>query len=133
MAKTWHQKLYNGAEPKVEVTDRAFAGIPAGKTMLIPTPVLVQEYVERIPKGQSKTLEQMRNDLAAEFKADVTCPLTTGIFIRIVAEAALDEHRNGKGLDEIVPFWRVLDEKSKAAKKLTCGPEFLTQMRQSES
>jgi hypothetical protein len=132
MPKTWRQKLHNGASPKVEITDKAFAGIPAGVRMLIPTPLLVKEYVERIPKGQTRTLEQVRIDLAKEHGAEFTCPLTTGIFIRIVAEAALDERLAGKGLDQITPFWRVLDEKSKAAKKLTCGPEFLTQMRQSE-
>ena len=133
MAKTWQQKLHTGAEPKVEVTDRAFAGIPAGARMLIPTPVLVKEYMEHIPRGKTATMEQMRLDLAKEHHAEVTCPLTSGIFVRIVAEAALDEHRAGKSLVEITPFWRLLDEKSKAAKKLSCGPEFLTQMRVSES
>jgi hypothetical protein len=133
MAKTWAQKLNNGAKPIVGPTERSFAGIAAGMQMLVPTPALVKEYMEAIPRGKTATIEELRQDLAKAYNADVTCPLVTGIFVRIVAEAALDEHRSGKALSEITPFWRVLDEKSKAGKKLTCGTDFLAEMRRAES
>lgn len=42
---------------------------------------------------------------ARRFGADYTCPITTGIFLRIVAEAALEEAR-----DREVPVWRVVAE-----------------------
>ncbi len=132
MAKTWKQKLNSGQAAHVEVTTKPLAGIPIGVKMLIPTPLLVREYVESIPEGQTRTMEQMRAELASKFDALYTCPLTSGIFIRIVAEAALDDHRLGAPLTEITPFWRVLDARSTAGKKLTCGTDFLTEMRKSE-
>ncbi len=130
--KTWREKLDNGRKPEVGPTQRSMAGISAGAIMLVPTPVQVKEYIEAIPKGQVRTVDQLKADLAKQSKAEVTCPLTTGIFLRIVAEAALEDHQEGRPLDQITPFWRVLDAKSPTAKKLSCGPEFLTQMRQSE-
>ena len=133
MPKTWHEKLNDGREPLVEVTDKAFAGIPAGVKMVIPTPKVVKELIEQIPSGKTLSVHDLRKEIARLFSADVTCPLTTGIFLRIVAEAAMDEHRAGKSWDEVTPFWRVLDAKSKAAAKLSCGPQFLTEMRQRET
>lgn len=52
------------------------------------------------------TVSEIRRRLAIEFSADVTCPLTTGIFIRIVAEAA-EENRAG-GRKRVTPYWRVV-------------------------
>lgn len=133
MAKTWREKLNNGREPEIGPTHRTMAGITAGQIMLVPTPNQVKAYIEAIPKGQVRTIDELKLDLAKQNGAEVTCPLCTGIFLRIVAEAALDEQKEGKGTSEITPFWRVLDAKSNTAKKLSCGPDFLTQMRESEA
>jgi hypothetical protein len=133
MAKTWREKLNNGRKPEIGPTERSMAGIPVGAMMLVPTPIQVKEYIESIPKGMFKTVDQLKSELAKQNGAEVTCPLVTGIFLRIVSEAALDEHREGKDLSQVTPFWRVLDAKSKAAAKLSCGPDFLTQMRNAES
>jgi alkylated DNA nucleotide flippase Atl1 len=46
--------------------------------------------------------------LAHWHNVDVTCPLVTGIFLRIVAEAAEEERIAGK--PDITPYWRVLRE-----------------------
>ncbi|MCC5928875.1 MAG: hypothetical protein JJU28_06490 [Cyclobacteriaceae bacterium] len=67
-----------------------------------------------------------------EHGADYTCPVTTGIFLRIVAEAAYEELQNGKNQEEIIPFWRVIDPKSALAKKLSFGQELLLEMREKE-
>ena len=100
--------------------------------MLIPTPMLVDGYIRQIPKGKTVDSTTIRKDLAIEHGAEVTCPLTTGIFIRIVAEAAYEEYQKGKALNKIAPFWRVIDEKSPTAKKLTFGTEFLIEQRKKE-
>jgi hypothetical protein len=34
---------------------------------------------------------------------------------------------------QITPFWRVIEPKSALAKKLTCGPEFIEEMRAAEA
>lgn len=130
--KTWAQKMDNGREPVVEITDKTFAGIEKGSKMLIPTPKIVDAYIRNIPKGSSTTLLQMREDLAIEYNADTTCPLTSGIFLRIVAENAHDEYVNGKPLGKITPFWRIMNKRSPTLKKLTFGEEFVLEQRKRE-
>lgn len=130
--KTWAEKLNIDRKPVIEKTDKDFAGIKAGQMMLIPTPKLVDAYIRQIPKGRQTDVETMRKDLAAEYHAEVTCPLTTGIFVRIAAEAAYEEYENGKALNKITPFWRLISEKSPAAKKLSFGTEFLREQRKKE-
>lgn len=130
--KTWTEKMNPEAMPKVEKTDKDFADIPAGSRMLIATPAIVAEYIKHIPKGKTGTLQQMRKDLAAEYHADYTCPVTSGIFLRIASEAAYEEYQQGKPISKITPFWRMIDMKSPAAKKLTFGTEFLLEQRKKE-
>jgi len=130
--KTWLQKLYNGRKPEVKVLQKSFADIEAGEKMLIPTPQLVDAYIRSIPKGKETTMAQMRKDLAAEYHADKTCPLASGIFLRIVAEAAHEEMLHGKRTSKITPYWRIMDEKTTTAKKLTVGMEFLKEQRKKE-
>ncbi len=127
--KTWQEKLHNGHPDKVERVAKRFADIPEGATMYISTPEIVDEYIRHIPEGVHTGLQQMRKDLAAEHGAEYTCPITSGIFLRIVAEAAYEEYMAGKPVKKIAPFWRMIDSKAPAAKKLTFGTEFVKQQR----
>jgi hypothetical protein len=74
----------------------------------------------------------MRKDLATEYKAEYSCPVVTGICLRIVAEAAYEAFENGKPLKSITPFWRVVDENSTIGKKLSFGSDFLKKQRKRE-
>lgn len=130
--KTWAEKMKPGMEPHIEKTEKDFADIPAGAKMLIATPEIVNEYICNIPKGSTTTLQQMRKDLAAEYHADYTCPVTSGIFLRIVAENAYEAFQQGKPLNKIAPFWRMIDAKSPAAKKLSFGYDFVAEQRKKE-
>ncbi|MGZ3846439.1 MAG: hypothetical protein ACXVLT_00710 [Flavisolibacter sp.] len=130
--KTWADKLNIDRQPIVEKAGKDFAGIKTGQLMLIPTPKIVDAYIRQIPKGKEANSERIRKDLAAEFHAEVTCPLTTGIFIRIAAEAAYEEYEKGKPLSKITPFWRVISEKSPTAKKLSFGTKLLKEQRKKE-
>lgn len=130
--KTWAEKLNNGKEPVVELIEKDFSWVKAGTTILIVNPLVVKAQIEAIPRGRSKTVPQIREELAKEYGADMTCPMTIGIFVRIVAEAAWDEHLEGKPVDEISPFWRVIEPKAKVATKLRCGADFIQQMRHEE-
>ncbi len=80
-----------GAAYEVKTIDTKFADIPAGGSMLIATPEIVADYVRNIPEGTHTSLQQMRKDLAAEYNAEYCCPVTAGIFLRIVAEAAYED------------------------------------------
>ncbi len=130
--KTWLEKFNVNLEPKVEITDKKFADIPEGSKMLIATPKLVDDYVRQIPKGQHTSLQQMRKDLAAEFNAEFTCPITSGIFLRIVSELAYEQYQNGTPIKKITPFWRMIDKKAPLAKKLSFGYDFVEEMRRKE-
>ena len=132
-AKTWAQKMATPAQPEVKPLDKPYAGQPAGAQMLIPTPQLIAAYVRQLPKCTRAGVATLRQDLAAAHGADFTCPLTTGIFLRTVAEAGLEAYQQGATLQSLVPFWRVVDPKSPLAKKLTCGPAFVAEQQLAEA
>lgn len=133
MKKTWLDKLNEEKEPKIKRIDIDFADIPAGSNMFIATPKLIDTYIQQIGIGKRIDIKTLRKDLAIEHNADYTCPVTTGIFLRIVSEANYEKLQNGKRVEEITPFWRVIEPKSALAKKLTFGQEFLLQQIEKES
>ena len=130
--KTWAEKLCEKKEPKVKRIDFDFADIPAGSAMFIATPLIIDAYVRQIPKGRKVDVRTMRRDLALEHRADHTCPVTTGIFLRIVAEAAYEGYLRDSSMEEITPFWRIVEPESALAKKLTFGQEFIREQRERE-
>lgn len=130
--KTWADKMNPNMQYKVEVSDKDFADIPAGAKLLVATPKIVDQYIRHIPQGKHTTLQQMRKDLAAEYHADYTCPVTSGIFLRIVSENAWEQHQKGADIDDITPFWRIIDRKAPVAKKLTFGTDFVMEQRRKE-
>jgi hypothetical protein len=131
--KSWLDKLNENIEPKIKRIEIDFADIPAGSTMFIATPKLIDQYIKEIGLGKRINTKTLRKDLALEHNADYTCPVTTGIFLRIVAEATYEKFQRGKRSDEITPFWRVIEPNSTLAKKLTFGQEFLLQQVDKES
>ncbi|MEP7106643.1 MAG: MGMT family protein [Ferruginibacter sp.] len=107
-SKSWREKLEKEMIPKfVEVPEKWARRIGHGK-MLVPSPLLVDAAIKRVPLGKLATVNTIRDYLAEEYKADMVCPLTTGIFLNIVANTA--EEDRTKGQIEITPWWRVLKE-----------------------
>ena len=101
----WREKLEKPQEPKVVQIPPTMSRFGEG-TMLIPTPMLVDALIRKVPKGKLITSGELRRKLAADFATDVTCPLTTGIFVRIAAEAAEEDRASGKR--RLTPYWRVV-------------------------
>ena len=132
MAKSWAEKLAGGKPAHVATMPTAMWGMSKGDKLFIATPVMVRDYMKKIRKGSSRTIEQMRSDFAKANKAAGTCPMTSSIFARIAAEAAIAEMEDGKPADKITPFWRLIDAKSPIAKKLSCGTAFISKMRAKE-
>ncbi len=113
--KTWKEKLAYGERKVVED--------PRGRgLMLIPKPTDLDSLIRRIPSGKLATVDQLREYLARVHGADFTCPLVTGIFLRIVAEAAEEEIRAGKELHEVTPYWRVIKRDGSLNPKYPGGP-----------
>lgn len=117
--KSWQEKLHNGREAKIELMPPG-GRFPAGK-MLIPRPLDVDSYVRKIKPGEVRTQTQMRDELARKAGADYTCPLTSGIFARIVAEAA--EEERAKGASQVAPYWRLVKEDGSLNPKFPGGIE----------
>jgi hypothetical protein len=90
-------------------------------TMLIPSPREVDALIRTVSKGRIVTVSKMREFLAGKYAASVTCPLTTGIFVRIAAEAAEEEARAGKV--RITPYWRVVKDDGSLNPKFPGGAE----------
>lgn len=131
--KTWQQKYDSDRPHEVKVIDKKFADMPAGTRMFIATPKIIDDYVNHIPKGVQVNLLTMRKDLAAEYDAEMTCPVTTSIFLRVVSELAFENYQKGMSIDEITPFWRAMNSKMPIAKKLSCGIDFITTQRTKEN
>jgi hypothetical protein len=117
----WREKLERQQEPKVvSIPPRMQARFGQG-TMVIPRPLDVDALIRKIPRGKLVTVTQLREQLAQRCKVDVACPLTTGIFIRIAAEAAEEERRSGKKM--VTPYWRVLSHEGRLNPKFPGGVE----------
>ena len=113
--KSSREKLERQGLPKL-VDD------PRGRgRMLIPRPLDVDALVRRVQRGKLATVDQIRERLARDSGADLTCPLTTGIFLRIAAEAA--EEDASRGETDITPYWRVIKVDGSLNEKLPGGAE----------
>lgn len=121
--KSWREKLENPGKglPKVVEGPPKWQKRFGGRRVLVPTPLLVDGLIRKVPKGKLVTVRAIRERLAKDFKAEATCPLTTGIFIRIAAEAA--EEDLGKGKKRVTPYWRVIRDDGSLNQKFPGGVE----------
>lgn len=117
--KTALEKLRKEAEPKlVDIPDKMVRRLGPGK-MLIPTPLQVDAMMRKPPRGRLITIGQVRGTLAREHGANTTCPVCTGIFARIVAEAAEEELAAGK--KRVTPYWRFVKDDGSLNEKFPGG------------
>jgi hypothetical protein len=124
----WRKRFGAAKDPHVVMLHADFAGVKAGNMMLISSPGEIANYVARIPQGETRTVDRLRNELARKAGANAMCPVTTAIYLRVVAEVALTDLAEGKALDQVVPFWRVVLPGSKVAAKLSCGPDHVAHL-----
>ena len=117
----WYQRFQSAKEPHVVTLQSDFAGVNAGMQMLISSPGEIASFVARIPQGEVRTIARLRSDLSRRANADAMCPVTTSIFLKVVAEVSLADLASGKQMSEVVPFWRIVEPTSKLASKISCG------------
>jgi alkylated DNA nucleotide flippase Atl1 len=87
-------------------------------TMLITTPLDIQTMIQQIPDGKLLTVRGLMDRLAVNAGTDTTCPMTTGIFLRIVAEVAELDRTDD---NPVAPYWRVLKKGGKLNPKFPGG------------
>jgi alkylated DNA nucleotide flippase Atl1 len=118
---SWREKLERVQDPKiVTIPPKMQKRFGRGK-MLIPRPLDVDALIRKVPRGKLLTQEELRQKLAADVGADVACPITTGIFVRIAAEASEEDAKAGKS--RITPYWRIIREDGALMEKLPGGPQ----------
>ena len=132
MAKSAAEQLNADKQPKIVVLDANFAGIKQGQKLFVATPQIIDQYIRKIPFGKTRTITRLRREIARRRKCDATCPVSTAIFIRICAQAAIDEFENGAAITDITPFWRLLTSEDKIAKKLTIDGNWIDMQRELE-
>lgn len=130
--KSWAEKMALPTSVQIEVMEKPFAGAAIGDRMAILTPGLIDSELRKIERGSTLSASDFRNQQAKHLGVAVVCPLTTGIFLRIVSENALEEIARGACLDDVAPFWRMVGPKDALANKLTCGPQWIGQARLAE-
>ena len=129
MPRTAAERLKDSKPEKRVVLDKDFAGIKAGQTLYVANPKIVDQYVRAIPAGQTRSIVQMREDLARSRDADATCPVSTAIFLRISAQAAIDEMEGGRSKGDVSPFWRVLRASDRITSKLSIDRQWIDTQR----
>ena len=131
--KSAREKLAVKKQIKKVVMDKSWGGMKPGDMMLVATPLMVDAYVRSIPPGKTETLPELRDALAKAEACTGTCPLSTSIFVRMVAEAALEDIADGKSISEVSPFWRVITSQDKIAKRLNVDPAWIDEQRALEA
>jgi hypothetical protein len=105
--KSWREKLANDKDlPKVISLQPAAAARWGGKKMVIAAPREVDALMRSVPRGRVTTINALRSALARSHGVDTACPITTGIFSWIAANAAVEDAAAGK--KKITPYWRTL-------------------------
>lgn len=118
---SWRAKLLKPTLPKLVPVPEGMTKRLGRGMMLIPTALEVDAMIRKIPRGQVSSISQIRRRLAHWHAVDVTCPLVTGIFLRIVAEAAEEDRKAGR--PDITPYWRVVREDGELNAKFPGGVE----------
>lgn len=130
--KSWKAKMAVEKNPKRVQLESDFAGIKAGAMLYVGTPQLIDQYIRKIPHGETRTVERMRRDLARQNKCDATCPDSTAIFMRMAAEAAWEDIAAGTDTTQVTPFWRAVEPNSRIARKLPMGSAWIENQRSLE-
>jgi len=118
----WREKLADDKGlPKVErITEKMSQKWGTG-TVVIPAPREVDEIMRKVPRGKIITINEIRKVLAQKHGATIGCPITTGIFAWIAANAAAEASREGR--TKITPYWRTLKSGGEINEKYPGGAE----------
>lgn len=105
--KSWREKLADDKDlPKVgEATGKYSQHWGVGR-FVIPAPREVDGLMKQVPRGRLVTINELRQALARKHGMDFACPLTTGIFSWIAANAAAEAE--AEGAKRFTPYWRTL-------------------------
>jgi alkylated DNA nucleotide flippase Atl1 len=106
--KSWKEKLADSKGlPRIQAIPDRMKARWGAETLVIPAPKEVDALMRRVPRGKVTTINQIRTALALKHGATIGCPMTTGIFAWIAANAA-EEAATAKTTARVTPYWRTL-------------------------
>ena len=119
--KTWRDKLdqHHPNHGKIMHIPPSMRRTCGTGTIVIPRPRDIDTIMRSVRKGRLITVAQIRERLAKAAGVDCACPLTTGIFVRVAAEAAEEDARDGR--TRITPYWRTVKDGGKLNEKFPGG------------
>lgn len=117
---TWREKLADdkGLPKVIEITGKLSKRWGEG-TCAIPAPCEVNALIRHVRKGRVTTVNDLRAEVARRHGATIGCPITTGIFAWMAANAAEEDAAEGR--KRITPWWRVLKAGGKLNPKFPGG------------
>ncbi len=133
MATSWQQRFDSARPTYTRVNEKRFADLNPGTSVLIPSPQDIEREINEVDLGASIDLSELRVRLAKRHGADGSCPVMTGMNLRIVAELSFEALDSGAATDEVTPVWRAVSPTSNLAKKLPGGSDRLTALVAGES
>lgn len=98
--KSWSEKFSDKNEGFNKVHDSTKG------PMYISSPKEIEKLIKKVPKGKLTSTKEFTDYLTKKYKTEFTCPLTTGIFVSIVANKTEEERIQGK--KDLTPYWRVI-------------------------
>jgi alkylated DNA nucleotide flippase Atl1 len=129
--KSWREKLADSKGlPKIGKVEGKMSKRWGGGTMVIPSPMEVDEIMRSVPKGKVTTINEIRESLARKHRVDFACPITTGIFAWIAANAAAEAQ--AEGAKRVTPWWRTLKTGGELNPKYPGGIEAQTKLLKAE-
>ena len=107
---SWRAKLeqHHPNHGKIVVAPPRMAQGREDASMLIPLPRKVDALVREVPERSVALVSDMRARLARGAGAEIACPLTSGIFLKIVAETSEEDRAGGEA--QPAPYWRMLKD-----------------------
>jgi len=120
--KSWEEKLNDAKDlPKVVHLKGKTRRKWKVETLAIPSPREIFSFVQEVPAGKVATIPDLQAAVAKKHGAEMGCPMTTGIFTWITAQASeeLEAKRAGSG----APYWRILKSDGSLNPKFPGGIE----------
>ena len=119
----FRKKLHDKKDfPKIKTIPKKLNKSWGKGKFVMPSPLEVNVLMKKVPKGKLTTINEIRKKLAKKYKTTTACPLVTGIFSWIAANAAKEDAQDGK--KNITPYWRTLKSDGKINLKYPGGIPF---------
>ena len=122
----FRKKLHDKKDfPKIKTIPKKLNKSWGKGKFVMPSPLEVNMLMKKVPKGKLTTINEIRKKLAKKYKTTTACPIVTGIFTWIAANAAKEDIQDGKKY--INPYWRTLKSDGKIKEKYPGGIPFQKQ------